>query len=195
MQNLEVCKIKNEVRITLFLSYANMIMENFPFTPGEFYEHDDIWPKLKIGNRGGIRPSNENKIVVIFWNARDEQRNDTSDSLSNIYNDRYEQESGLIYYTGEGQEGDQTLGGNNGRIANAKQNGDEIHLFRQYQARHPRQYMGEVELVDYSVERQPDKNGNERNVYLFILKPLADRNVIYEKLIEFIAQLKLNEES
>ena len=36
-----------------------MIMQNFPFTPGEFYEHDDIWPKLKIGNRGGIRPSNE----------------------------------------------------------------------------------------------------------------------------------------
>ena len=32
-----------------------------------------------------------------------------------------------------------------------------IHLFRQYQAGHPRQYMGEVELVEYSVESQPDK--------------------------------------
>ena len=166
-------------------------MQSFPFIPGQFYNHDDIWPKLKIGNRGGIRPSNENKIVVIFWNARNEKQNDTSDSMSNIYLDRYDQESGLIYYTGEGQEGDQTLGGNNGRIANAKQNGDEIHLFRQYQARHPRQYMGEVELVDYSVERQPDKNGNERNVYLFILKPLADRNVIYEKLLEFFTTLEV----
>ena len=170
-------------------------MENFPFTPGEFYEHDDIWPKLKIGNAGGIRPSDENKIVVLFWNAPNEKRDDTSDSMSNIYLDRYDQESGLIYYTGKGQEGDQTLNGYNGRIANAKQNGDTIHFFRQYQARHPRQYMGEVEFVEYSVERQPDKNGNERNVYLFILKPLADRNVIYEKLIEFIAKLKLNEES
>ena len=172
-----------------------MIMENFPFTPGEFYEHDDIWPKLKIGNAGGIRPSDENKIVVLFWNAPNEKRDDTSDSMSNIYLDRYDQESGLIYYTGKGQEGDQTLNGYNGRIANAKQNGDAIHFFRQYQKGHSRQYMGEVEFVEYSVERQPDKNGNERNVYLFILKPLADRNIIYEKLIEFIAKLKLNEES
>ena len=144
---------------------------------------------------GGIRPSNENNIVVLFWNAPHDRRNDGGIANDNIYLDRYDQESGFIYYTGEGQEGDQTLGGNNGRIANAKQNGDTIHFFRQYQARHPRQYMGEVEFVEYSVERQPDKNGNERNVYLFILKPLADRNVIYEKLIEFIAKLKLNEES
>ena len=43
----------------------------------------------------------------------------------NIYHDRYDQESGLIYYTGKGQVGEQTLGGVNGRIANAKQNGDD----------------------------------------------------------------------
>ena len=67
----------------LSLTPEIMIMENFPFTPGEFYEHDDIWPKLKIGNAGGIRPSDENKIVVLFWNAPNEKRDDTSDSMSN----------------------------------------------------------------------------------------------------------------
>ena len=62
-----------------------MIMQSFPFAPGQFYNHDDIWPKLKIGNRGGIRPSNENKIVVIFWNARNEKQNDTVPSGMKLY--------------------------------------------------------------------------------------------------------------
>ena len=165
-----------------------MIMQNFPFTPGQFYNHDEIRQKLKLGMTGGIRPSNENNIVVLFWNAPHIRRNDGGIANDNIYLDRYDKQTGLIHYTGEGQEGDQTLGGNNGRIVSAKQNGDTIHFFRQYRSGHPRQYLGEVEFVEYSIERQPDRNGNDRNVYLFILKLLTDTSVISRGLDQFIEE-------
>ena len=102
------------------------------FKVGQLYHHDEIWKPLGLGFSGGIRASQKNKIVVLFWNAPSpdpQKERDDEFARVNIYKDHFDEKTGLYHYIGEGQVGDQTLesgSGGNKKIVKAKELGRTI---------------------------------------------------------------------
>ena len=146
------------------------------FKKGELYHRDIIRQKLDLGFSGGIRASVKNNVVVLFWNAPSDNVDQSDDGFApNIYEDYFNAETGLYHYIGEGQIGDQTLdsgSGGNKRIAKAKEQGRTIHLFHQHNKKEKHEYLGQVELVGITKERQADVERNDREVLVFLLKPV-----------------------
>tara|TARA_B100001123_G_scaffold697_1_gene943 strand:- start:728 stop:3151 length:2424 start_codon:yes stop_codon:yes gene_type:complete len=166
--------------ITPIISQENPISQ---FKIGQFYHHDEIWKPLNLGWAGGIRASAKNKLVILFWNARSPNlQRDRDDEFArvNIYEDHFDSKTGLYHYIGEGQVGDQKLesgSGGNKRIVKAKEIGRTIHLFHQHEYDGKHEYLGEVELVETQTTRQNDIDGNDREVFVFLLKPIEKQPV------------------
>lgn len=78
----------------------------------------------------------------------------------------------VLQLTGTGQIGDQTLSDQyNRRVAESGSNGIELHLFQVFKTTEYT-YCGVVTLDDAPyTETQPDKNGNDRLVYVFPIRP------------------------
>jgi len=88
--------------------------------------------------------------------------------IKSIYTDR--QEGDVLYYTGEGRIGDQSLTGANKRLLNSNEEQIEVHLFEVFK-RTEYTYKGIVHLVGEPLkEIQEDENGNDRTVYIFPLQ-------------------------
>lgn len=104
-----------------------MISAGFPFSINENYSEREIIKALGIDARGGIRLSKKNNIIVLFFKPHTGRM--TSDGGRNVYNDEFDESSGLCYYTGMGQIGDQTFDNpHNKWLRDAKEEGREIHL-------------------------------------------------------------------
>ncbi len=146
------------------------------FDIGKFYHHDDIWKPLDLGWSGGIRTSVKNKLVILFWNAPAEDiQKEKNDEIGrvNIYEDSFDEKTGLYRYIGEGKEGNQTLSRGNKAIEKAKENGRSIHLFHQHERNAKHEYLGQVELVGVpETQTHQDINENDRKEYVFFLKPI-----------------------
>jgi hypothetical protein len=149
-----------------------MISTGFPFSINENYSEREIIKALGIGARGGIRLSRKNNIVVLFFKPHTGRM--TLDGGRNVYNDKFDESSGLCYYTGTGQIGDQTFDNPRNRwLRDAKEDGREIHLFVQQQEGGLHKYIGKFEVQDYdSHKKQIDSTGRQRNVILFRLRLL-----------------------
>ena len=50
--------------------------------------------------------------------------------------------------------------------------GRTIHLFHQHEIDGKHEYLGEVELVETTTAEQNDIDGNNRDVLVFLLKPV-----------------------
>ncbi|MGY5144427.1 MAG: hypothetical protein ACW9XH_08095 [Candidatus Nitrosopumilus sp. bin_32a] len=140
--------------------------ESFPYVRNEYYVQKEIRNRLHLGLMTGINPQNELEIIVLFRNAHVLKLNQT-----NIYLDRYDEETGIYRYVGKGLIGDQTLTGDNELLKNSLEHNYVVYLFWQHNANSDHQYVGEVTVEDVILEKQPDKNGKIRNVYVFLLKP------------------------
>ena len=114
----------------------------------------------------GINPQKELKIIVLFRNAHVLKPNQT-----NIYLDRHDKGTGMYRYVGKGLIDNQTLTGDNGLLKKSAEFNYTVHLFWQQNANSDHQYVGEVTVDDVVSEKQSDKNGKSRNVYVFLLKP------------------------
>jgi 5-methylcytosine-specific restriction protein A len=79
----------------------------------------------------------------------------------------------LFRYTGEGQKGNQKLSRGNLRLADATKNGTKIHLFRQHSVGGLHEYLGEVKVASFDTEVQKDAKGNQRTVFVFMLRPMS----------------------
>ncbi|EIJ64996.1 hypothetical protein BD31_I0769 [Candidatus Nitrosopumilus salaria BD31] len=139
--------------------------ESFPYIKDEYYVQKEIRKKLGLGLMSGINPNRELRIIVLFRNAHVLKPNQT-----NVYLDKYDKETGIYRYVGKGLIGDQTLDGDNGLLKNAAQNNYKVHLFWQHNANSNHQYVGEVNVKDVIPDSQPDKNGKNRKVFVFLLK-------------------------
>ena len=136
------------------------------FETGQFYHHDDIWKPLGLGFSGGIRPSDKNKLVVVFMGAPNNPRkNDDGMDRRNIYEDLLI--NGIYHYIGHGK-GDQKLERNNKSLANAKKDGRTIHLFHQHEINGKHEYVGEVELL---AEPKPQIHNGDKQ-FVFLLRPV-----------------------
>lgn len=140
----------------------------FPFELNQYYVQKEIRQTLGCNNMSGINFNKAGNFLVVFMNAHSAAK---PGQQNNVYFDHYNNETGLYHYVGRGKIGNQNLRGVNGRLAYSKQNNTKIHFFRQYNFGASHKYVGEVTVEKIIEDRQPDKNGKDRMVYVFLLKP------------------------
>ncbi len=139
--------------------------DSFPFELNVSYKAPDIRNALDCDRQSGISYNKRYNFLTLLRYAHKLEPN-----TSNPYLDEYK--SGKYYYVGKGSTGNQTLTGVNGRLVNAKENGTKIHLFWQKYPNSDHQYIGQMNLEEYEPKIQPDKEGDDRTVYVFILKSI-----------------------
>jgi len=140
--------------------------ESFPYVKNEYYIQKEIRNRLGLGLMTGINLKKELHMIVLFRNAHILKPNQT-----NIYLDRYDEETGIYRYVGRGLIGDQSISGANGYLKYSNDHDYTVHLFWQQNKNSKHQYVGKVSVEDVISERQPDKNGKIRDVFVFLLKP------------------------
>jgi len=92
------------------------------------------------------------------------------EGLAHGYADRT-REDGVFEYFGEGQLGDMVLQRGNLAIASHALDGKSLLLFRKI--RKGLRFVGEMVYEKHHAERVPDRDGNERDVIVFELRPLS----------------------
>lgn len=132
-------------------------LELVDLKPGMVINNDDLVHAFKVGNAGGMRYSSAHGCLVLI-----------ADHTKSLYDDRWDGD--ILHYTGMGTIGDQSLTGQNQRLANQQQSGTAVHLFEVFQ-KNRYAYSGQVALVGpLNTEQQPDEEGNLRTVFVFPLK-------------------------
>jgi 5-methylcytosine-specific restriction protein A len=134
------------------------------FIKGKTYiRKKDITGKYGGSPQSGIAPSKQSPAIFVFTGEAGEQFG---------YQDQID-ELGCLHYTGEGQVGDMTLTRGNLAIAQHTQDGRALHVFRSNGKSHDYEYLGEFAYVSHAIERGLDKNGNDRNIIVFLLMPVS----------------------
>lgn len=138
---------------------------------------------FQCGNMGGMRRSKQTGTLVII-----------SDETKGLYRDVWK--NGVLHYTGMGKIGDQVLEGNqNKTLYYSDTNGVEVHLFEVLKEA-VYTYRGVVKLVDKPYKgRQPDDNGNMRDVWMFPVMPISEmaQSVTHELSEQEISKLSNKE--
>jgi hypothetical protein len=125
--------------------------------PGMAINNDDLVHAFAVGNAGGMRWSSTHGCLVIIV-----------DHTKVLYDDRWIKD--ILYYTGMGTRGDQTLKGQNLRLYQQPTTGIDVYLFEVIE---PNQYVyaGLVDVCgSVETEEQPDDDGSQRKVFVFPLK-------------------------
>jgi 5-methylcytosine-specific restriction protein A len=127
---------------------------------GAVLTNKEVAAAFKCSNNGGMRRSHTTNTLVI------------TTSPYSLYLDRWD--AGILNYCGMGQVGDQRLDGTQNRtLAESADNGVGVHLF-EVLADNEYTYRGRVVLAGEPYrERQFDREGDERLVWMFPLR-LAD---------------------
>lgn len=123
---------------------------------GAKLNNDELSDLFKVGNVGGMRWSSTHNCLVIV-----------ADHTKSLYDDRWEGD--VLLYTGMGRSGDQTLTGQNGRLA---RDNTTVHLFEVFK---PNVYIYAGKAIragEIREERQPDDQHKDRRVYVFPLRLL-----------------------
>ena len=140
---------------------------------GQIINNRDIIDIFKCGNMGGMRRSKSTNTLVIV-----------SDYTKGIYHDKWI--GGVLHYTGMGKSGDQDIHwAQNATLAACGHNGVDVHLFEVIDAGEY-VYCGRIELVDRPyVDIQPGEDGNDRNVWMFPIRPVPDNDVKKPQMFVF----------
>lgn len=134
------------------------------FKVGETYTNDQIRFSLDVENLGGIRPAldaGKNVRHVAILTASDDCGKVKTD---NPYQDRIEGD--VLTYTAQGREGDQELRGRNKRLVEQYSVPTPLFGFTNL-GRQTYRFLGLLELLRHYQEKQADKKGNIRKVWLF----------------------------
>lgn len=140
--------------------------DSFPFEKNQRYLQKDIRKKLDCHPQLGISFNEKYNFFVLIKNAHK-----PSSNPDNVYLDRFDPESGLYYYVGKGTTGNQKLTGYNLTLLKSKENKQKVHLFWEKINGSAHYYIGEVQVDYVNQKLQRDKNGDNRNVFLYTLKP------------------------
>ena len=143
-------------------------------TIGDIFTRDQLMSIFKISGQSGMMKTNTLNALVL------------TTSEESIYGDSGI-ENGTIQYTGEGQEGDQTITKNNKTLFYSKDNNLPVYLFTKDKKR---RYIfeGRAELYDKPYQTpENDKNGKERLVWKFPLKVIYSENDMVDESIKDIS--------
>ncbi|KDP87819.1 HNH endonuclease [Cupriavidus sp. SK-3] len=134
------------------------------FSLGKIYDRrTDIHLTFGGSWQSGIAPSSTVQAIFIFTGDSGEQYGyvDGRDEL------------GVFSYTGAGQVGDMTFTRGNLAIRDHAEDGRALHLFKSLGKGKGQEYLGEHAYAGHSIRRGPDRNGDQRNVIVFQLFPVA----------------------
>lgn len=129
-------------------------------TPVLTYKDVEAKHDIQISGFGrGINPKDDCVVLISTVGGN-------SDHFT--YHDKWNHE-GHYEYSGEGSIGDQTLTKGNKAIIDAAENGKPIYLYVKFG---PQEYytQGIMKLLEYKTIQAPDKNGDTRKEYVFILE-------------------------
>jgi len=137
--------------------------------PGDILSNQDLGDLFGCGNSGGMRRANRTNSLVII-----------SSHVKSIYDDRWDGD--ILFYTGMGQRGDQSLSFlQNKTLAESDANDVDVYLFENFKV-NEYTYLGPVALVAQPFEeQQPDDSGNLRKVYIFPLKLKQGQRIISQQ--------------
>jgi 5-methylcytosine-specific restriction protein A len=134
---------------------------SFGFEIGRAYNRrKDIHARFGGQQQGGIITPSEHPLVIIITGE---------EGLEHGYADRYRAD-GAFEYFGEGQVGDMTLTRGNRAVANHSADGKSLLLFRMTKG--GLRFENEMVCEGHHVERAPDRNGDERDAFVFELRAL-----------------------
>lgn len=127
---------------------------------GTNLKNDDLCTIFMCSPQGGMRRAHRTNSLVLI-----------SNHINAIYDDRWSDDGKILYYTGMGQTGDQSLNGNQNKTLFESQSNDiSVHLFEVFDDQ-VYTYSGLVELTEEPYqETQLDRLGNNRKVFVFPLK-------------------------
>lgn len=124
----------------------------------EYNRKEEIHGVYGGQSQGGISTPQRHSVVLIFTSASGEQHG---------YKDEF-RDDGIFWYTGEGQIGNMKMVSGNKAILEHAHNGKTIHAFEYTRKAHAR-YIGAADCVGYHEEIRPDREGNDRTVFVFHL--------------------------
>ncbi|MEE1950170.1 HNH endonuclease [Pseudomonas alcaligenes] len=124
----------------------------------EYNRKSDIHEIYKGQAQGGISTPKDFPVVFIFTSDAGEQHG---------YRDEY-RDDGVFWYTGEGQVGDMKMEAGNKAILEHVKNKKIIHVFEYTRKAHVR-FLGTAECLGYHEETRPDRDGQDRKVFVFHL--------------------------
>jgi len=139
-------------------------MTELPFEVGTTYHRvEDIHEEFGGNRYSGISPCAKYPYVFVFFGESGEWHG---------YDDEFTEE-GQFLYTGEGRDGDMTMGGGNKAIRDHKQDGNEVHVFEIREGAWQVTYVGQYEYNDHYWTTLPDRNENMRNAIRFEFVPVG----------------------
>lgn len=124
----------------------------------EYNRKTDIHKIYKGQTQGGISTPKDFPVVFIFTSDAGEQHG---------YRDEY-RDDGVFWYTGEGQVGDMKMEAGNKAILEHAKSKKTIYVFEYTRKAHVR-FLGTAECLGYHEETRPDRDGQDRNVFVFHL--------------------------
>jgi hypothetical protein len=152
------------------------------FRVGNLYSIDEIQGALSVGNAGGIRacvgPDNIVRRLVVLTAVPSAKQ-----ARENPYHDRIEDD--ILFYTGAGREGDQTLAGVNKRIPQQFELNFPIYGFIIVGSRRDRKvgpkrwrFLGLLEYLRHYPDTQADSRGILRKIWAFEFRIIQNMGVI-----------------
>lgn len=134
----------------------------WPFIPGRDYNRrQDIHAAHGGQQQGGISTPAKAPGIFLFTGSSGKQHG---------YAD-LEHGDGSYSYTGEGQRGDMEMLRGNAAIRDHAKNGKDLLLFQNLGHGRPVRFVGLFVCAGWSIQRQPDQDGQERNAIVFSLMP------------------------
>lgn len=124
----------------------------------QYRRKPDIHEKFGGQRQGGISTPIDVSAVFLFTSDAGEQHG---------YKDEYRPD-GLFWYTGEGQVGDMKMEGGNKAILTHLEGKKSLHVFEYTRKAYVR-YLGTAECLGYHEEVRPDREGDDRTVFVFHL--------------------------
>ena len=140
-------------------SAAPLAALSLPFSVGEVITNKTLYTTFKCACEGGVRYSSAYHVLVLVSNFVDPRH------VGGMWKD------GVLYYTGAGKNGDQTLEkGSNKRLLEFAQQGLPIYYFEvRTQGRYD--YRGELEAAGKPFQREePGADGASRKAWIFPLR-------------------------
>ena len=124
----------------------------------EYNRKADIHEIYKGQAQGGISTPKDFPVVFIFTSDAGEQHG---------YRDEY-RDDGVFWYTGEGQVGNMKMDAGNKAILEHAKNKKTLNVFEYTRKAHVR-FLGTAECLGYHEEIRPDREGQDRSVFVFHL--------------------------
>lgn len=163
--NLKLLKIFDSHDRSISIKYCNVVSTEI-IQKDQRLTNDDIVRIFGVGNMGGIRYSSKNNVIVLC------------DTQSGHYDDTIDEDFQIIYYTGEGQKGDQTLTAGNQRVIDSettpmfyfievpqdpgqRKRGALDNIYR---------FVGRVKYTKHTFKTDNDIDGVPRQVIKFLLE-------------------------